>query len=50
MTVERFFYEGYRDEEVVRLKLTPYTTVKSLKTKRCWYLRKLAAMIESEWG
>ena len=44
------YLEGYRDEEVVRLKLTPYTTVNSLKTKRCWYLRKLAAMIESEWG
>ncbi|MCB0521270.1 MAG: hypothetical protein H6577_03930 [Lewinellaceae bacterium] len=35
------YFENLKDEEVVERKLTPYTTVDSLKTKRCAYLRIL---------
>jgi RNA polymerase sigma factor (sigma-70 family) len=42
------YLEGYRDKETIRLKLTPYTSVNSLKTKRNGYLKKLSTLIRSD--
>lgn len=46
--VRLFYFEGYRDDEVVRLALTPFTTAKTLKSKRCQYLKKLREMVKDE--
>jgi DNA-directed RNA polymerase specialized sigma24 family protein len=43
--IRLFYFEGFRDDEVVQLQLTPYTTVWALKNKRSQYLKKLREMV-----
>ncbi|MEL7160349.1 MAG: sigma-70 family RNA polymerase sigma factor [Bacteroidota bacterium] len=39
--------DGYRDEEVVRRKMTPYSTVNSLKMKRSGCMKKLIKLAQA---
>ncbi len=38
------YLEGYTDEEQIKKKMTPYSSLDSLKTSRNQYLKKLAVM------
>lgn len=38
------YLEGYSDEEQIKKKMTPYSSLDSLKTSRSQYLKKLAVM------
>lgn len=40
------YYEGLKDEEVVRRKLAPYSSVNSLKSRRCASMRKLSTVLK----
>ncbi|MBP7273240.1 MAG: sigma-70 family RNA polymerase sigma factor [Saprospiraceae bacterium] len=42
------YFEGYRDEEIIQLKLTQYTTADTVKNKRSECLKKLTALIETQ--
>ncbi|MCB9274422.1 MAG: hypothetical protein H6564_10305 [Lewinellaceae bacterium] len=42
------YYEGVKDEQAVKERLTKYTTVDSLKNKRCRCLKKLSEIVKQQ--
>jgi DNA-directed RNA polymerase specialized sigma24 family protein len=39
------YFDDLRDEEIISRRLTPYTSVDSLKTKRCTCMKKLRSLL-----